>query len=127
VVHEHSSLLVNGSGEQQAKREERADGNVFVVHKALSCQWQRVNDRLGLVNVLGIGQEDGSAAVGTREPLSDHAVEVELHCCANFGRHGGHDLIAGNSGLRSEDDQHPDRRGLLVFGRRRDETWLRLR
>src|SRR6266567_4470200 len=107
-----------GIGREQAEWQEWTDCNVLVVHNILLGQWKALHDRLRLGNIPGIQQEDDSATIATRIPLTNLPIEIELHGLPDFSWHDGHDLFATDARLHGKDDHHPGgcRRGGLCLG-----------
>src|SRR3569832_585950 len=91
-------------GHQQAEWQKRTNCDVVVVHKILLGQWKSLHDRLRLGNILGIQQEDDSATIATRIPLTNLPIEIELHGLPYFSWHGAHDLLACHTHQHSKDD-----------------------
>ena len=76
--------------------------------------------RLG--NILGIQQQDNSAAFATRIPFTNVPLEMELHGLLDFSGHGRHDLFACNAGFHGDDDHHPG--GCGRWRLRLGEGWI---
>jgi hypothetical protein len=74
-----SVLASSGIGHEQAEWEEWTDCNVIVVQKIFLGQRKAVHDRVRLGDILAIEQEDCSAAIATRIPFTNLAIEIELH------------------------------------------------
>src|SRR5437763_2889394 len=98
--HRRSSMSVSpllpalGIGREQAEWQQWADGDALVIHDILFGQRKALHDRLRLGNIPAIQQEDGSATIATRMPLTDLPIEIELHGLPDLSRHDGHDLFA---------------------------------
>src|SRR5260370_12631857 len=110
-------LLALGIGHDQAEWQEWTDCDVLVVHNILLGHWKALHDRLRLGNIPGIQQEDGSATIATRIPLTNLPIEIELHGQPDFSGHDGHDLFACDARLHGKDDNHPsgcERGGLCL-------------
>ena len=48
---------------QRSQRQERTNGDVFMVHQVLFRQWQRFHDGVGFVNGLRVKKENHASAV----------------------------------------------------------------
>src|SRR5258708_24301619 len=82
------------------------------------AKWKALHDRMRLGNIPGIQQQDDSATIATRIPLTNLPIEIELYVLPDFSWHHGHDLFACDARLHGKDDHHPGgcERGGLCLG-----------
>ena len=66
----------------------------------------KTQDEARAVMGLRVDQKDDALTIASRIPLADFSIEIELHCFPNLGWHDGHDLLAGDRLLRSQNDHH---------------------
>src|SRR5579871_5018351 len=91
---------------QCPQRHQGSDRNVLVMEQLFFCERQGFHDGPCLVLGLSVDQEDDTFPIGTRIPLLDLPVEVELQSCPNLCRYDSHDLLRGHARLGSLNDQH---------------------
>src|ERR1700744_888789 len=91
-------LLFFGIGQEEAKRQQRTDRDIFMVHDICPGQWKVIHDRLSLGDVPGVQQEDGSATVAPRIPFANLSIQIELHGLADLRRQYAHHLLARDTG-----------------------------